>query len=144
MLTQNLLLAALLQEVFGRLNMRTVDLTHGQTLNRPSQTIDTVYFSRDSDRARKCFNLPDFLGERTPMQTFKHNEKWLIVIHARTIDTGNHSETTFDECWTGEHWVPQAGLCKQFDTEEDALQYLRKNASTMEKSRLRPETPWAG
>lgn len=77
------------------------------------------------------------------MQTFKHNEKWLIVIHSRTIGSDGpsnsasmrHKTETFDMCWSGERWVPQAGLGKQFDTQEEALQYLQENASTMEATR---------
>lgn len=46
MAAQNLLLAALPREAHERLarHMRTVDLTHGQVLHRPGQTIRTVYF----------------------------------------------------------------------------------------------------
>jgi CRP-like cAMP-binding protein len=49
MAARNLLLAALPREVLDRLarHMRTVDLTHGEILHRPNQTIETVYFPLD-------------------------------------------------------------------------------------------------
>jgi CRP-like cAMP-binding protein len=47
--TQNLLLVALPRESRDRLgrHMRTVDLSHGEILHRPNQSIDTVYFPLD-------------------------------------------------------------------------------------------------
>jgi hypothetical protein len=71
---------------------------------------------------------------------FTHGDKFMIVQGAKLLErqgiTGSRGRLpgvpTFDECWTGDHWAPQASFGLKFDSREEAQAYLDEHFAELE------------
>jgi len=78
------------------------------------------------------------------IEPFESDGKWLLARGVEYVASQGISGTrgasprgrrTFHDCWSEERgWVTSAGLATQFDTKEDAQQYLFENQKELDMS----------
>jgi hypothetical protein len=67
--------------------------------------------------------------------------KWLIAMNPRLAPSGGTGGScsrrthiqTWDGCWTGQDWVPQAALAIKFDSREKGQEYYSKHKAQIDE-----------